>query len=84
MYFDEVEFLRLSGGLFFTSRSRGIFLGERKGEDRGMTSQSVTLGRDDCLQDMVLSMEVCYILRKERHIPDSKSTISRVESPCPG
>ena len=43
MYFDEVEFLRLSGGLFFTSRSRGIFLGERKGEDRGMTSQSVTL-----------------------------------------
>ena len=51
MYFDEVEFLRLSGGLFFTSRSRGIFLGERKGEDRGMTSQSVTLavrslGRD--------------------------------------
>ena len=62
MYFDEVEFLRLSGGLFFTSRSRGIFLGERKGEDRGMTSQDVykrqQLGR--VIEEMGKTVVVTY------------------------
>ena len=63
--------------------------------DNFISSQSVTLAvrswgtkatwgvREDCLQDMVLSMDVQCILRQERYTPDSQSIISRVESPWP-
>jgi len=37
--------------------------------------------REDCLQDIILSMDMQYILRQERYTPDSQSIISRVESP---
>ena len=36
---------------------------------------------DPVMYDMVLSMDVQYILRQERYTPDSQSIISRVESP---
>ena len=63
--------------------------------DNFISSQSVTLAvrswgtkatwgvRDDCLQDVVLSIDVCYILRQERYTSDSQSILSRVESPWP-